>query len=119
MKLATGLIGIFLSLLVMVQACAIFAGSSMAEDQPLGEAGAVGLLVGGLLFLGGAFAFGLPAVSMVIFAIGGLLAVAISGTFADMWIWGLVSFALAIMSFFAWRSARKARKGSEQAKAAS
>lgn len=119
MKLATGLIGIFLSLIVMVQACAIYAGGSLASNQSFGEAGAVGVMVGVLLFLGGAFAFGLPLVACVIFTLGGLLAMAISGTFADMWIWGLVSFGLATMALFAWRSASKARKARQQAGAAS
>lgn len=107
MKLAAGLIGIFLSLLVMLQACAIFAGGSVTQNETIGGAGAVGLVVGFLYFLGGAFSFGLPIVAVVIYALAGLLALAIAGDFPDMQIWAWVSFALAAMAFFAWRSARR------------
>ncbi|MBB4305034.1 hypothetical protein GGD81_004100 [Rhodobium orientis] len=68
MKIATGIVGIVVGLLVLLQSCAVGVGSNLVNDQATLQAGSVGVLVGFLFFVAGAFAFGLPVVSMVIFA---------------------------------------------------
>ena len=105
MKIATGIIGLMLGVLVFMQSCVVATGSSLAEDQSTMQAGSVGILVGLIFFIGGAFAFGLPRAAMVIFAIAGLLALIASttGSFGDLTIWGVVALVLAVMSFFAGR----------------
>ncbi|MFK0331029.1 hypothetical protein ACIQUB_07885 [Rhizobium sp. NPDC090275] len=109
MKIATGIIGIFLGLIVLLQSCAVTAGSGLIKDQATGGSAAVGMLVGLLFFVGGAFAFGLPLVSAIVFVVAGLLAFLAStqGSFADIVIWGYVALAFAVMAFFTWRAGRK------------
>ena len=107
MKIAVGLIAIMLSLLVMMQSCTVGTASHIVGDQTTSQAGAVGLFAGLLLVLGGAFAFGLPIVSVCMFALAGLIALAGAAEFPDLMIWAIVAFVLAGLSFFAWRSGRK------------
>ncbi|WP_018700326.1 hypothetical protein [Amorphus coralli] len=110
MKIAVGLIGIFLSLLILLQSCAISAGSSLIDDQTTFEAGVVGVMVGFLFFFGGAFAFGLPIVSVVLFALGGLFGLAAAKDFPDLQIWGFVSLGLAVLALIVWRQSRRHRQ---------
>lgn len=107
MKIAVGIISLFLGLIVLVQSCAVATTAGLADNAAAGGAGAVGLLVGLLLFIAGAFAFALPKVATIVLAAAGALAMIVSGEFGDMRIWGWVAFALAALSFVAWRSARK------------
>lgn len=107
MKIAVGIIAIMLSLLVMLQSCTVGTASHVVGDQMTSQAGAVGLFAGLLLFFGGAFAFGLPIVSACLFTLAGLLALVGASDFPDLKIWAFVAFALAGLSFLAWRSAKK------------
>jgi hypothetical protein len=109
MKIATGIIGIFLGLLVLMQSCAVTAGSGLLDDKATGGAGAIGILVGLLFFIAGAFAFALPMVAAIMFALGAALAfiASTSGEFADIKIWGVIALVLAAMAFFTWRSAKR------------
>lgn len=112
MKIATGIIGLILGLLVLMQSCAVTTGGSLINDQTTAEAGAVGMLAAFLYFVGGAFAFALPVVSMVVFGLAALLALGAAATsdFGDLTIWGVVAMILAIMAFFAWRSDKKKKR---------
>lgn len=111
MKIATGIIGIILGMLVLLQSCAVAAGSGLLNDQATGGAGMIGMFVGLLYFVAGAFAFGLPLVSAIVFVVSALFAFLASsqGDFNDLTIWGFISLVLAVMAFFSWRSAKKAR----------
>ncbi|MBP1885727.1 hypothetical protein [Sinorhizobium mexicanum] len=111
MKIAIGIISIFLGMLVLLQSCTVGTASEMLGDQATSEAGAVGMLVGLLYFVGGAFAFGLPVVTMVALTLAGLLgfAAASSGSFSDLTMWAVVALVLAVGAFFSWRSGRKAK----------
>lgn len=99
------IISLFLTLIVGLQSCALFAGGGMTQNQSVAGGGAAGVLVAFLFVLGGAFAMGLPRVSMVMFAIAGLigLGVGASGVFPDLTIWGVVALALAAMAYFGHR----------------
>ena len=107
MKIAIGIIGLTLGLLVLLQSCTVGTASHMIGNEAGGDAGALGILAGLLLFVGGAFAFGLPIVSTVTFTLAGLIAFAGSAEFPDLQIWGFVSLGMAALGFFAWRSGRK------------
>ena len=107
MKIAIGIIGLMLGLLVLLQSCTVGTASHLVGDAASRDAGALGLLAGLLLFVGGAFAFGLPIVSTVTFTLAGLLAFAGSAEFPDLKVWGFASFGMAAMAFFAWRSGKK------------
>ena len=116
MKIATGIIGLMIGLLVLVQSCTATTAARFAGREELIQAGSVGVLAAFLTFVAGAFAFGLPFVAMVLFIIAGLLGFLASGAFTDMAIWGTVDMILALMAFFAWRSARKAKQAPEAGK---
>ncbi|TIP06465.1 MAG: hypothetical protein E5X72_01740 [Mesorhizobium sp.] len=107
MKIAVGIIGILLGLISMLQSCAVATGGSITSNHDLAGAGSVGVLVGLLFFVGGAFAFGLPLVSTIIFVVGSLFAFIAASSFTDMKIWAFADLILAAMAFFAWRSARR------------
>lgn len=109
MKIAVGIIGIILGLLVLLQSCAVTAGSGLLEDKATGGAGAIGMLVGVLFFVAGAFSFGLPLVAAIVFAVAGAFAFLAStqGSFGDIAIWGFIALGLAVMAFFTWRSGKK------------
>ncbi len=109
MKIAVGIIGLFLGLLVLLQSCAVTAGSGLLNDQATGSAGAVGMLTGVLLVIGGAFSFGLPLVGAIIFFVSALMAFIASsqGSFGDMSVWGVIALLLGVMGFFTWRSAKR------------
>jgi hypothetical protein len=109
MKIAGGIIGILLGLLVFLQSCTVATTAHLVSDGAATQAGSVGIFVGLLFLIGGAFSFGLPLIATIIFAMAALLAFAVSGDFSDMMIWGIVSAALAAMAFFAWRSGRPKR----------
>ncbi len=112
MKIATGIIGIFLGLLVLMQSCAVTAGSGLLQDKATGGAGAIGMLVGLLFFIAGAFAFALPLVAAIMFGLGAVFAflAATSGNFGDIGVWGAIALVLAAMAFFTWRSGKKAKQ---------
>lgn len=107
MKIAVGIISLFLGLLVLLQSCAVATTAGLVDNAAIGGAGAVGLLVGLLFFVGGAFAFALPLVAAIILFVAGLFAFIVSGEFGDMGIWGGVALGLAALEALAWRSARK------------
>lgn len=114
MKIAAGIIGLILGVLVLLQSCAVATTASIAELEVGKQEGTIGLFVALLLFVGGAFAFGLPGVACAVFFIAGGFAFMASTTFADLAIWGGVAWGLAAMTGWASYSARRARKASAQ-----
>lgn len=110
MRIAVGILGLMAGLLVILQSCAVSVGSNMVGDAATSDAGAAGLLVGFACFIGGAFAFGLPTVSLVVFALAALaaFAAAASGEFDDLNVWGFGALILAALSFVARRKGQKA-----------
>lgn len=116
MKIATGIIAIMLGLLVLLQSCTIGAGSSLLGDQATADAGAVGIIAGFFLFVGGAFSFGLPMIGGIMFLVAALVAFTGVEQFPDLQVWAVLALVLAGMSLFAWRSDRKKRQASSAAK---
>ncbi|MBZ9850299.1 hypothetical protein LB565_20165 [Mesorhizobium sp. CA14] len=107
MKIAVGIIGILLGIITMLQSCAVATGGNILANQELAGAGSVGVLVGLLFFVGGAFAFGLPLVAAIVFVVGSFFALIAINAFPDMKVWAVADLLLAAMAFFAWRSARR------------
>lgn len=107
MKIAIGIIGIMLGILVLLQSCTVGTASHMIGNEAASEAGALGLFAGLLFFVAGAFAFGLPLVSTIVFAAACLIAFAGSAEFPDLQIWGFVALGMAALAYFAWRSEKK------------
>lgn len=107
MKIALGIIGIMIGILVLLQSCTIGTASHLVGDAATSDAGALGFLAGLLLFVGGAFAFGLPIVSTVTFALAALIAFAGSSEFPDLKVWGFIALAMAVTAFLTWRSGKR------------
>lgn len=105
MRIAAGVISLLLGFGVLFQSCAVSGlGAIVAPDS---AAGAIGMLVGILLLMAGAFAFQLPRVAMVISIIcAGLAFIEASNDFADMNVWAVICLCLAVMEFFAGRKPR-------------
>lgn len=73
-------------------------GSELVSDAALSEAAAAGMGVGFVFPIDGAFAFGLPTVSLAIFALVALTAFGaydMASVFEDMAVWALVALVLA------------------------
>lgn len=113
MKIAAGLISMFLGLLVLVQSCAVAATARLGTNTQIADEASVGIMVGFLIFVAGAFAFGLPTVSTVILVLAGLLGLGSSSAYADMGIWAVVALMLAALSGLAARSQRRARAAAQ------
>ena len=111
MKITLGLICIMLALLVSLQSCAITATSALVQDEMSFGAGSAGVFTAILVFVAGAFAFGLPKVSVTPLIVAGLLAALAASDIPDMAIWSALIFALAVLGIFA------ARKDSRAARA--
>ncbi|MCG0278538.1 MAG: hypothetical protein L5656_08430 [Thermanaeromonas sp.] len=109
MRIASGIISIFLGLIVLLQSCAVNVGGIAFGEKSAQEGGSVGILVALLFVVGGAFAFGLPKVTMIITGIAGVLGIAAGTTtvFKDMTIWGVVALILTAMNWFAARKPKE------------
>lgn len=101
MKIAAGILSLLLGLVVTFQSCAVSGLGAIAA--PGSTTGALGTLVGILLIVAGAFAFGLPRVSMAISVAAAVLALIESSDFPDMRIYAVVCLGLAAMEFAASR----------------
>jgi hypothetical protein len=116
MKIATGIISLIIGLIVFLQSCAVGIGGAIFADEVSSQSGSVGLFVAFLLWIAGAFAFALPKVAMVISAIAGIFALMNGATsdYADMTVWGVIAFILAILEFFAGRKPKKSTQTTPQ-----
>jgi hypothetical protein len=110
MRIAIAIIGIMLGLVVLLQSCTISAGSSLLGDQAMGNAGGIGMIAGFLLFVGGAFSFGLPLVGTIVFAVAAVLALMGTERFPDLQVWAVASAILAGMGLIGWRTDRKKKQ---------
>jgi hypothetical protein len=111
MRIAVGIIALVAGLLASLQSCAISIGSDLGGDAVSAQAGGAGILVGFMLIVGGAFAFGLPTVSLVVFTLAaalGFLAASEGGIFTDLEIWSWGAVVLAVLSILARRQRGKA-----------
>jgi hypothetical protein len=99
--------------IVGLQSCAVYLGGAAFEQQGAEQGEATGLVVALFLLLGAAFALTFPLVSVVAFLLAGIFGIGAGGPFKDLVIWGYVSLALAVLSFFGWREKRKRREESE------
>ncbi len=109
MRVATTILSLALMLVVGAQSCAVTVGGVVFQDEAVTTDATFGILVAFLFLVGGAFAFGLPIVSLIVFVVAGLLALLVGTTseFTDLAIWGVVSFVLAVLSFFGMREKRR------------
>jgi hypothetical protein len=105
-KIASGIISLLLGCVILFQSCAVAGlGSIVAPES---GTGAIGMLLGVLLMISGAFSFQLPKVSTVLCVISALLALMeAANDFGDMKFWAVVCLGLAVMNFFAARKPKE------------
>ena len=112
MRIATLILSIVLMFIVGAQFLAVSFGDALMNEPSATQGGVIGVLIALLFLVGAAFALGVPAVSFIVFSIAGIigLAAGASTSFADLTIWGVVSFVLAAMSFFGLWGKRRQKK---------
>lgn len=110
MRIAVLVISLCLTLIVGLQSCTIYAAGSLSGNGQA-AAGQMGILVAFLFIIGGAFAMGMPRVSMFAFGLASFIGVGIgrSSQFSDLTIWGVVALGLAVMSYFGDRELQQSR----------
>ncbi len=111
MRVATMIIGIFLAIMLLVQSCTVFVGGELFTEESMSQGGAVGIFVGFLFIIGGAFALKIPKVSIVVFAIGAVVGFIAGATteFGDMTFWAIAAVILSILSFAGHRRLQRGR----------
>jgi hypothetical protein len=109
MKIASGILSLILGLMISLQSCAVGIGGSILDEESATQGGSVGFFVALLFFIGGAFSFALPKVSMVVMIIAGFLGIAAGSTtvYSDMTVWGVVALILAVLNYFGSREKKK------------
>jgi len=105
------ILSLMLMLVVGFQSCAVSVGDSVLGEPAKTQGGAIGILMALLFLVGGAFALGFPLVSLAAFLVAGMFGITAGSTtsFSDLSVWGWISLALAVLSFFGWREKRKRR----------
>lgn len=111
MRIASGIISFVLGFAVLFQSCAVAGLGSVVDTDS--TVGAVGMLVGFLLLISGAFSFQLPKVSVAICIIAALFAgIEAMNNFPDMKIWAVLCLILAAMNYFGGRKPKDPTKAS-------
>jgi hypothetical protein len=103
MRIAVLIIGVAFACLIFFQSCTFSYGES--EGSADSEAGGVLFVVAVGMLIGAGFVKPFPLASGVTFALTGLIALAgaTTTTADDQWIWMVIAFILAVMSFVGWR----------------
>jgi hypothetical protein len=108
MRIAGGIIAIFLALIVLVQSLA--AGVADSIDKSGGSGGSFGFFVAILFVVAGALLIG----GVMKGALGTWLAAGVlawigaaSSIFTDLWVWGFVAFVYAISCYWGYRRAKR------------
>ena len=110
MKIALGIIGIFISIIVLIQSTTLVGLGALSEEKALTEAAYTGVGVGFLLFFGGAFAFGLPRVSGLLFLLAFWVSKNGSDHFPDLPVWGGGALILGLLTTIPVIQNRKRKK---------
>ncbi len=113
MRIGITIISIVLSVFALFEAWGVYVEGTLTNVKDARLAAAVGGTVAFGLLVGGAFAIGLPMVSLVIFTVVGAFALAsvrMYPFFPDLLVWGWVCIALAAMATYGWWEKRRAEK---------
>jgi hypothetical protein len=114
MRIATMVIALALSAFALLESFAVKVEGALVNVVEAKHAASVGIGVAFGLLVGGAFAFGLPAVALVVFALSGAYALSVAGRlypiFPDLLVFGWACVALALMAALAWREKWKAAR---------
>jgi hypothetical protein len=110
MRIAGGIIALFLALIIFVQSLA--AGTADAIAEKGGSGGSFGFFVGIGFVIGGALLIGRVMKGALGVFLGAALIAwigAASSIFGDLWVWGFVAFVYAATCGWGLRKGKKAR----------
>lgn len=101
MRIAVLIITLLLGVVLFVQTFLVASIGGAINDTESAGAGAVGLVIALLWLVAAAFVIGVPLISVIAFVLAGVfgLAMGASSDYTDLTIWGVASFALALLSF--------------------
>lgn len=107
MRIAVLILSVLLGLVMLFESILVFSLSGATEQRNAHEAGAVGIFMAILWITGGAFVLAFPKVSVVVFAMAGMLGLVIGRDFPDLAIGGGLSLVLAVLSWLGWRGKQR------------
>lgn len=110
MRIAVLIIGLLLGAVMFLQTFLLNALGQASQDKATEEAAAGGLFMAVLWLVACGLVLPLPMVSVILFSVAGVIGLALSGDFRDLAIWGGISIALAVLSFFGWLGKRKQQR---------
>ena len=112
MRIAGGIIGIFLAIIILVQSLAAGTANALAEKGQGDSAGSIGFLVAILFVTASALMIGkVRRGAAWVWAGAAVIAFTGSGTiFKDLIVWGVVAVVYAAMCFIAHRRAKASTK---------
>ena len=112
MRIAVMIISLCLTAIVGLQSCAVMVSANLAQRADVAGGGASGIIIALLFVLGGAFAMGLPNISMAMFTLAAIIGFIVGATtpYGDMSVWGAVALVLAVLSYFGKRELRQKRQ---------
>jgi hypothetical protein len=113
MRIALGIVGIFLSMVMMLQSCAITGVGGLTDDIEFGAAGALGVFAGFIFFVAAALSFSLPRAAGIVFLLSALLAVAGAQEFPDLSIWATLALIMGTFALISGYMAKKKKKGEQ------
>jgi len=104
MKKVIGIISIVLFVFVTFQSCVAGLGNAISDnDEASGSAGlmlAMFMLIAGIITLISKLSKGMTVTATIFYVVGGLIGIANVGTYADLKIWSILSFAFAALLLF-------------------
>ena len=107
MRIAVLILGIFATIAITLQSCAVgVIGTVAATKEP---SGAIGMGVAIFYSLGTAFSYGLPFVAAPMFLFAALMGFS-AKSFPDLHVWAWIAVALACMSVIGGISPRRSKK---------
>lgn len=117
MRIAVLIIGLMLSIGLFLQSLTVTAGSGLTNDDALGTAAAVGMLMALLWVISCALVIPAPRVSVGLFGLSAVLGLGVAGSssFSDLYFWGAASLLLAIFSYLG-HQGKQAQQAKEAAR---
>lgn len=115
MKVTILILCLGLFLIVGFQGCIAGAGGAVFGEAGAEDAGAIGVFLSFLYFVGAAFALFKPLVTAIILGFGGLIAVITGGEhYGDLPIWGVIALIIGAMSYYVHVKEKKNKEVEEE-----
>lgn len=108
MRVGAMVVGILFAIWTFFEALLIGGLGSMGEDEDIQALAGGGLFASLFIGVGAVLVLSVPQVSLVLFAIGGVISyISAAGGYSNHWVYGTIFFGLAIMAYFGWRGKKR------------